>query len=125
CRGVGMDKLAEAGERDGKGGKRHRAPDAPAAVTLPFVNHEIGLVHELEGEDAVLQIGSDAVMTVPPNERDDGVLEQRVMSFLGQQFARASLRPTSVEHIARDRIRDAVMNSAKQPVMIESNEDDL
>src|SRR5262245_65969824 len=87
CRGIGMDKLAEASKRDGKDGKRHRAPDASAAVALPFVNHEVRFVHELEGKDAVLTVGSGAVMAVPPNKRRDGVIEQRVMSFLGQQFA--------------------------------------
>ena len=116
-----MNKRAEARERDGKGGEGDRAFHAPAAVTLPLIDHEVRFVHELEGEDAFLQIGSEAVMAVPPDERRDRVVEQRVVSFLGQEFARPSVRQTRVEHVSRDRISHHMMNSAKKPVMIEKN----
>src|SRR6185503_9302659 len=48
-----------------------------------------------------------------------------IMPFLRQQFARASLRQTRVEQIAGNRIGHRMVNSAKQPVMIEEHKHDL
>src|SRR5262245_62425845 len=64
-------------------------------------------------------------MAVAPHERCDCVLEKRVMSFLRQQLASASLRQTRIEHVASDRVGQRMMNSAKQPMMIEEHKDDL
>src|SRR5258705_760773 len=121
-RRVAMDEAAEPRYRRRQCLERQRAPDARAPVAVPLVHDEIGLVHELEREDLLAEVGTGASSGVAANERLDHPAEQRVVSFLRQQDARAPLRQARFEQITADGVRERVTDAAKQPVMIEQHE---
>ena len=84
-----VDEIAEAGDRGRERGERQCTGDPGTAVSLPLVDDEVGLVHELEGEDLVAQVRAAAAVAIAPNQRCDDVLEQGVVPFLRRQNPRA------------------------------------
>ena len=63
-----VDKIAETSDRGRERGERQRAGDLRTTVSLPLVDDEVGLVHELEGKDLIAQVGPQAAVAVAPNQ---------------------------------------------------------
>ena len=66
--------------------------DMRAQIAFPFLDDEVGLVHELEGKNLIAELGALAGNAVASHERIDYIADQRVAATVSVQYLRAAVR---------------------------------
>ena len=106
ARAFRVDERAEARNELRYDRKRQRPRHVPAAVGVPLVDHEVGLVHELVGGNARAEIGAGTGHAVPPHDGCKHAVEQAIAPLGRVEHAGASIRQRDLKALTRHRIQD-------------------
>jgi hypothetical protein len=119
-----VNQRAQLRDEGGQHFVGQRARGARAQVAFPFLDYEVGLVHQLVGQDRGREIGPLARWSVAPHQGREDVLEQPRAPRFGEQDPRASLGEPRLVHYPGRRIRDRLPQPREHPTEIQEHEVD-
>jgi hypothetical protein len=119
---VRVHELAQPGYQIGHDLERQRRGHMAADVLLPFVDHEIGLVHELVRAHRRRKITAFARRAVATDERLEHVTEERPAASFGGEDVGTSARQPCLECAAGDGVSQPGAHTGEHPRMVEQDE---
>ena len=120
--GMDVDQCTQPGDQIGQHVERQRTGYARAHVALPFLDDEVRLVHELDGEELCGEIGALAGAAVAPQERLEDAVQQRLATDLRAQHVRSAIWQPGLEERAGRRIGNPLLDSFEHPAVIEQHQ---